>query len=74
MRIHRPDEISIAEHPGDAITLEHLATHTSGLDRMPANIGGLSKNVDHGEFGVPDLFDFLVHRRPESAESQRSLP
>ncbi len=73
VRIHTPDEILIAEHPGGAIALEHLATHTSGLDRMPANIGGLSKPVDYAEFGVSDLFDFLVHRRPPERPGVRCV-
>jgi serine-type D-Ala-D-Ala carboxypeptidase/endopeptidase len=33
-----PESVKVAEHDGRQITLEHLATHTSGLPRLPANL------------------------------------
>jgi CubicO group peptidase (beta-lactamase class C family) len=39
-----PEGRSISDHQGKQITLEHLATHSSGLPRLPANLpmGNLS--------------------------------
>jgi len=43
------------------MTLLHLATHTSGLPRLPGNLGRSAKNPEnpYAHYGEPELFAFL---------------
>jgi CubicO group peptidase (beta-lactamase class C family) len=38
VRKYLPSGVNVAQRDGRVITLEHLATHTSGLPRLPANL------------------------------------
>jgi CubicO group peptidase (beta-lactamase class C family) len=44
---------------GKDITLLHLATHTSGLPRLPANLVPRDATNPYADYSVPDLYDGL---------------
>ena len=46
---------------GDPIRLHHLATHTSGLARMPANFAPKDPYVPYEDYGIDRLLDELEH-------------
>jgi serine-type D-Ala-D-Ala carboxypeptidase/endopeptidase len=57
-----PDSVKIPEHDGQAITLLDLATHTSGLPRMPSNFSlAMARNPanPHSAYTQEDLYAFL---------------
>ena len=63
-----PDDVKVASRSGRAITLEDLATHSSGLPRIPGNIIVLAlKNPQdpYASFKEKDLYDFFKIWKPE---------
>jgi CubicO group peptidase (beta-lactamase class C family) len=46
---------------GEKITLRHLASHTSGLPRMPEKFNPKDKNNPYKSYTVDDLFTYLNH-------------
>ena len=57
--------------PGTAaITLEQLATHTSGLPALPANFRPANQNDPYADYTVDQLYDFLRAYQPEHPAPQ----
>ena len=53
-----------------AITLEQLASHTSGLPRLPSNLGTTVAADPYANFTVPRLYEFLRQFHPAVAPPQ----
>ncbi len=60
-----PSHVTVPQRNGKAITLRHLATHRSGLPRMPDNYR------DDRHYGTEDLYRFLLHCHLESEPGTR---
>lgn len=56
-----PTSVQVPKFNGRSITLRHLATHTSGLPRLPDNLDISWKNMDnpYENYTVDDLYRFL---------------
>jgi serine-type D-Ala-D-Ala carboxypeptidase/endopeptidase len=54
-----PAEVKMPQRGGKQITLIDLATHTSGLPRMPANFAPKDPNNPYADYTVANLFQFL---------------
>ena len=69
LRVHLPDEVDIKVVDGNEITLWHLATHTSGLPRMPDNPDDSQPNPHLG-YTNAQLYKFLEVTGPQRAPGQ----
>ena len=56
---HLPDSVTMPERGGRSITLADLATHTSGLPRMPANFAPNDRSNPYADYTVEQLYAFL---------------
>jgi CubicO group peptidase (beta-lactamase class C family) len=54
-----PAEVKIPQRGGKQITLIDLATHTSGLPRMPSNFAPKDSGNPYADYTVANLFEFL---------------
>jgi CubicO group peptidase (beta-lactamase class C family) len=54
-----PADVKIPQRGGKQITLIDLATHTSGLPRMPANFAPKDPGNPYADYTVANLFQFL---------------
>jgi len=54
-----PPEVKVPERGGKKITLADLATHTSGLPRMPTNFHPKDSANPYADYTVPQLYEFL---------------
>ncbi|MCW5557505.1 MAG: serine hydrolase [Verrucomicrobiae bacterium] len=54
-----PPEVKMPERGGRAITLADLATHTSGLPRLPTNFAPGDASNPYADYSVQQLYDFL---------------
>lgn len=54
-----PPEVRAPERNGKKITLEHLATHRSGLPRMPTNWNPQDLNNPDADYTTQMLYEFL---------------
>jgi len=54
-----PDGVTMPERGGRSITLVDLATHTSGLPRMPANFAPKDRHNPYADYTVEQLYGFL---------------
>jgi serine-type D-Ala-D-Ala carboxypeptidase/endopeptidase len=54
-----PQDVKVPERGGRAITLEDLATHTSGLPRLPTNLASKDPANPYADYTVTQLYDFL---------------
>ncbi len=54
-----PAGTSVPSRDGRQITLEDLATHTSGLPRNPANLDPKDPDNPYADYTVAQLYDFL---------------
>lgn len=63
-----PDSLASPSRDGTAITLGHLASHTSGLPRLPRNIQFLVRDPanPYAHYGMPDLYAALDDSPMES--------
>ena len=57
---HLPPDVRVPERAGRRITLADLATHTSGLPRLPANLRPDARpDNPYASYSVTDLYTFL---------------
>ncbi len=56
---YAPEGKRIPAHGDGEITLQHLATHTSGLPRMPSNFRPKDPANPFADYSVDDLYTFL---------------
>jgi CubicO group peptidase (beta-lactamase class C family) len=54
-----PAGVKVPERGGRQITLADLATHTSGLPRLPSNLGAANPNNPYADYSEERLFSFL---------------
>jgi CubicO group peptidase (beta-lactamase class C family) len=54
-----PPNVKVPERGGKKITLADLATHTSGLPRMPSNFHPKDPANPYADYTVPQLYEFL---------------
>jgi CubicO group peptidase (beta-lactamase class C family) len=54
-----PASVKIPERGGRSITLQDLATHTSGLPRMPTNFSPKDPANPYADYSVENLYSFL---------------
>jgi len=54
-----PSDVRLPERGGKQITLVDLATHTSGLPRLPGNLAYRSIRNPYADYSVADLYQFL---------------
>jgi CubicO group peptidase (beta-lactamase class C family) len=59
VRKHLPAAVKTPEFEGTAITLQHLATHTSALPRLPANFQSKDPENPYADYTVQQMYDFL---------------
>jgi D-alanyl-D-alanine-carboxypeptidase/D-alanyl-D-alanine-endopeptidase len=61
-----PAGVKVASRSGREITLEDLATHTSGMPRIPLNLVflGVKSNDPYAGYKDKDLYDFLKVWKP----------
>lgn len=55
-----PPGTKVPERGGKQITLQDLATHTSGLPRLPSNFASKDPNNPFADYTVAQLYDFLA--------------
>ena len=67
VNIHLPDGVQVPAFNGNEITLWHLATHTSGLPRVPAR---LDSGDSYYPFTVEELYEFLPNWKPDRAPGE----
>jgi serine-type D-Ala-D-Ala carboxypeptidase/endopeptidase len=54
-----PGEVKVPERGGRKITLQDLATHTSGLPRLPSNLAPKDPTNPYADYTVANLYEFL---------------
>ena len=54
-----PASVKVPVRKGRPITLEDLATHTSGLPRLPDNLEPADDNDPYADYTVQQMYDFL---------------
>lgn len=54
-----PAGVKMPERNGRQITLEDLATHTSGLPRLPSNLSPKDPSNPYADYSVEQLYQFL---------------
>jgi CubicO group peptidase (beta-lactamase class C family) len=57
--LYLPSEVNIPEHDGQSITLAHLATHRSGLPRLPSNFAPANSANPYADYTPEHLYAFL---------------
>ena len=55
-----PAGVKMPEHNGRQITLQDLATHTSGLPRLPSNLSPKDAANPYADYSVEQLYQFLA--------------
>lgn len=54
-----PSSVRAPTRNGQSITLAHLATHTSGLPRIPSNLYPANQSNPYADYSVKQMYDFL---------------
>ena len=66
-----PPGTKIPELDGEEITLHDLATHTSGLPRMPLNVDSADPQNPYADYTVSKLYEFLAKYQLQRAIGAR---
>ena len=56
-----PESVKVPARGGRQITLVDLATHTSGLPRLPSNLKPKDASNPYADYSVAQLYEFLSH-------------
>ena len=67
-----PERVKMPTHDERAITLQDLATHVSGLPRLPANLKRTNPNDPYDDYSVEDLYSFLNSHKVSRAPGEKS--
>ena len=70
VRNYLPDSVKIPEFNGEKITFQDLATHTSGLPRMPDNMIPKDSSNPYKDYQVKDLYTFLESHKLRRVKGQ----
>lgn len=62
-----PGTARMPRHADRPITLADLATHVSGLPRLPANLNSSSEKDPYADYAAEDLYAFLKSHTPQCA-------
>src|SRR5258705_10198537 len=62
IRRHLPPEVNVPRSDNGEITLQYLATHTSGLPKLPMNLGPIDQDP-YATYGTEKLYAFLSEHR-----------
>jgi CubicO group peptidase (beta-lactamase class C family) len=66
-----PATVQVPEREGRQIQLQDLATHTSGLPRMPTNVHSNDAEDPFADYSVRELYEFLsTYRLPREVGSR----
>lgn len=65
--MHLPKEVTVPE----AITLEHLVTHMSGLPRMPSNSSPADPSNPYADYTVDQMYEFLTGLTPARGPGEK---
>jgi CubicO group peptidase (beta-lactamase class C family) len=66
-----PSDVKVPERGGKKITLEDLATHTSGLPRLPGNLLPADASNPYADYSEKQLYEFLAtYNLPRDIGSQ----
>lgn len=63
IRKHFPDGAKVPSRNGKVIRLHHLATHTSGLPRLPSNLSPRDPDNPYADYRVEDLEKFIARAK-----------
>lgn len=66
-----PDGLRLRDAQGEPLRLVDLATHRSGLPRMPTNISRKEREDPYPFYTEPRMFDFLRQWKPEVGRGER---
>ncbi|MCH7688038.1 MAG: serine hydrolase [Planctomycetes bacterium] len=66
-----PAGVSMPSHGEQTITLQHLATHVSGLSRLPDNLKVTDFENPYATYTLRDLYTFLNGHKLDSAPGER---
>ena len=59
VRLYLPETVVLPTRSGREITLEHLATHTSGLPSIPENLDPADWDNPYADYTVDQMYEFL---------------
>lgn len=68
-----PETVKIPSRAGREITLVDLATHTSGLPRMPKNFAPAQASDPYADYSADKLFEFLSSYELRRAPGEESI-
>ena len=69
--MHLPATVHMPQRDGHDITLTDLATHTSGLPRLPANLAPADDDNPYADYSVEQMYAFLsAYELPRDIGSQ----
>lgn len=73
VRRYLPPNVRVPSYGEADITLEHLATHTSGLPRLPKNLKltRATRLNPYATYSVDDLYEFLSRHRSGECDGYR---
>jgi CubicO group peptidase (beta-lactamase class C family) len=65
--LYLPASVKVPRNGGGEITLRQLATHTSGLPRMPANFSPADPANPYADYGTERMFEFIAASHPKDS-------
>lgn len=67
-----PSEVTMPSHDGQAITLQNLSTHVSGLPRLPDNLKIEAPGNPYAAYTVKNMYAFLSGHKLSRAPGEKS--